>query len=68
MYMVEVAMVTDLIIVMVTTLVDLPSWVDLNHHHITRETILIDTNLTQHGVQVATDLSMAIEVLEVVRV
>ena len=68
MYMVEVAMVTDLTIVMATTLVDHPLWVDLNHHHTDRETILIDTNLTQHGVQVVTDLSMVIEVLEVVKV
>jgi len=68
MYMVEVVTVTDRTTVMATTLVDLPIWVDLNHHHITRITIPTDTNPTPHGVLVAMDLSTATEVLEVAKV
>jgi hypothetical protein len=66
--MVEVAMVTDLTIVMATTLVDHPLWVDLNHHHTTKATIHTDTNHTPHGAQVVTDLSTVTEVLEDVKV
>jgi hypothetical protein len=68
MYMVEVAMVTDLTTVMATTLVDHPSWVDLNHHHTAKATIHIDTNHTPHGAQVVTDLSTATEAQEVAKV
>jgi hypothetical protein len=42
--------------------------VDLNHHLMVKETILTDTSLMLHGVLVATVLSMATEVLEVVKV
>jgi hypothetical protein len=42
--------------------------VDLNHHHMVNQTILIDTNLTPRGVLGAMDLSTATEVLEVVKV
>jgi hypothetical protein len=53
---------------MVTIQGDLPLWVDLNHHHITKVTIPTGTNLMQHGVQVVMDLSTVTEVLEDVRV
>ena len=49
MYMVEVVTVMDLITLMVTMSQDLPTWVDLNHHHTTSQTILIDTNPTPRG-------------------
>jgi hypothetical protein len=66
--MVAVAMVMDHTIVMATIpLVDHFMVVD-NHHLMVKQTILIDTNHTLHGVLVATDLSMATEVLKVVKV
>ena len=49
MYMVEVVTVMDLITLMVTMSQDLLTWVDLNHHHTTSQTILIDTNPTPRG-------------------
>ena len=55
MYMVEVVTVTDRTTVMATTLVDLPIWVDHNHHHTTSQTILIDTNPMLHGALEVTD-------------
>ena len=42
-------MVMDLTTLMVTMSQDLPTWVDLNHHHTTSKTILIDTNPTLRG-------------------
>jgi hypothetical protein len=42
--------------------------VDPNHHHTVNQTIPTDTSLMLHGVLVATDLSMATEVLEDVKV
>jgi len=65
---VVVAMVTDLTTVMATTLaVDL-IMEDLNRPHIDKVIIHIDTKTMLPGVQVAMDLSTAIEVLEVVKV
>lgn len=55
MFMVEVVTVTDLTTHMVITLLDLPTLVDHNHHHITSQTIHIGTNPTQHGEQVVMD-------------
>jgi hypothetical protein len=68
MFMVEVATVTDLTTLMVTMRQDLPTWVDLNHHHITSQTIHIDTNLTQRGDLVVTDQETATEAQEVAKV
>jgi hypothetical protein len=42
--------------------------VDLNHHHIEDQTILIDINLMLHGVLVAMVLNTLIGVLEGVKV
>jgi hypothetical protein len=68
MYTVAVVMVMDHTTVMVTIpLVDHIMVVD-NHHLMVNQTIPIDTNLTPRGVLVEMDLSMATEVLEVVRV
>jgi hypothetical protein len=53
---------------MVTMRQDLPTWVDLNHHHITSQTIHIDTNLTQRGDLVVTDQETATEAQEVAKV
>jgi hypothetical protein len=68
MYMVEVVTVTDRTTVMATTLVDLPIWVDRNHHHTDNLIIPTDTNLTQRGVQAETDPCMATVAREVVKV
>jgi len=66
--MVAVAMVTDHTIVTATThLVDHIMVVD-NHPLMDRVTTHTDTNLTQRGVLVEMDLSMATEVPEDVRV
>ena len=66
--MVEVATVTDLDTLMVTTLVDLPTWVDHNQHHINRVTIPIDTSLMLHGDLEVTDQEAATEAQEVAKV
>ena len=68
MYMVAVVMVMDLITLMVTMRQDLPTWVDLNHHHTTSKIILIDTNPTQRGVLAVTDPEVETVALEVERV
>tara|TARA_B100000287_G_scaffold266988_1_gene251119 strand:- start:535 stop:747 length:213 start_codon:yes stop_codon:yes gene_type:complete len=68
MYMVAVVTVMDLITLMVTMRQDLPTWVDLNHHHTTSKTILTDTNPTQRGVQAVTDLEVETVAQEVERV
>ena len=67
MFTVAVVMVMDHITVMATIhRVDHIMVVD-NHHLMVKQTIPIDINHMQHGVQVVTDLSMVTEVLEVVR-
>ena len=68
MFMVVVAMVTDLTIVMVTTLWLIIIGEDPNHHPTTKATTPTDTNHTVHGVLVVTDLSTVTEVLEDVKV
>ena len=65
--MVEVAVVTDTIITMVTMVVHHPIGVAHNHHHTLSQTMLIDTSLIVHGEQEETDPDMVTEVLEVVR-
>jgi|TARA_Y100000033_G_C2696593_1_gene86440 hypothetical protein len=68
MYTVVVAMVTDHTTVMVTIpLVDHTGVVD-NHRLMVSQTIPTDTSHTVLGAQVAMDLSMVTEVLEVVKV
>ena len=68
MYMVAVVTVMDRTTVMATTLVDPHIWVDLNHHHMVRQTILIDTSHIVLGVLVVMDLSTVTVVQEVEKV
>ena len=68
MYMVAVVTVMDLSTLMVTMSQDLPIWVDLNHHHTTSQTILIDTNHTQRGALAVTELETETVEQEVERV
>ena len=68
MYMVVEVTDMDLTTHMVTTLVDLPTWVDHNQHHINRVTIPIDTSLMLHGDLEVTDQETATEAQEVAKV
>ena len=68
MFMVEVVTVMDLITLMVTMHQDLHILEDLNHHHITSQTILIDTSLMQRGDLVVMDQETVTEEREVAKV
>ena len=68
MFMVVVAMVTDLTIVMATILLVHHIGEDPNHHPTTKAITPTDTNHTVHGVLLVTDLSMVTEVPEDVKV
>ncbi len=66
--MVVVVMVTDPTIPTETIVLVHHIMVDHNHHHTTKQTIPTDTNLMLLGVQVEMVRSIAIEVLEGVKV
>jgi type II secretory pathway component PulK len=65
--MVAVVMVMVLTMLMVIMLGEFLTWVEVNHHHITKVTIPIDTNHMLLGVLVVMDPNMGIEVLEDVK-